>query len=400
MSLILYIRQDLIPDSQIEVQIEKPQTVIGRSAACDIILPDPLCIVSRKHAILLKTADGLFVQDLSSHNGTFLNGLKLEPETPYALALGDQIRFGRFQINCEAKPAPVPEQSTLQQEALKAVSIQGDAMPLKPDAFVLPESNLPAKLALDGLQDLPQLLEEVADLREGSVGKIEWVKPNPMEATRPMEAFKPEVLLKEVLEKEMPTPISSENVSALIAPDAPVEPLEKVTHTGNETSVSLESISALVSSEEVGEVSMEETSVLREALEAPGLVPETLADLGSLLPITTQALEPALPKALPSETPKEPKSLRLSPDEPRPKAALEAFFAPDLAEDSLMQVPASGDLKVLGTALKEVLERMQETYDHSDPFERNIELAIALRDALKTLRDSPVGMGLSMTLRP
>ena len=68
-------------------------TVIGRHSECDICLPADE--VSRKHAKLQVTAEGLFLEDLGSANGSFVNGkrvrqTKLEPDDELKL---DTIRF-------------------------------------------------------------------------------------------------------------------------------------------------------------------------------------------------------------------------------------------------------------------------------------------------------------------
>jgi pSer/pThr/pTyr-binding forkhead associated (FHA) protein len=38
------------------------------------------------------------VLDLSSVNGTFLNGQRLTPEVPYPVRTGDKLRLGNFNI--------------------------------------------------------------------------------------------------------------------------------------------------------------------------------------------------------------------------------------------------------------------------------------------------------------
>jgi hypothetical protein len=53
--------------------------VIGRDQECDIVIPDRQ--VSRYHARLTLNADGVVLEDLSSKNGTFCNGVRMvEPE--------------------------------------------------------------------------------------------------------------------------------------------------------------------------------------------------------------------------------------------------------------------------------------------------------------------------------
>jgi len=50
--------------------------------------------VSRRHAVIEKTETGHVVVDLASSAGTFVNGQKLHPNTPFTLTRGSRISFG------------------------------------------------------------------------------------------------------------------------------------------------------------------------------------------------------------------------------------------------------------------------------------------------------------------
>ncbi len=54
--------------------------------------------VSRVHAVIRRTENGLTVQDLASSNGSWLNGVKLEPHTPARLKSGDRLLLSRILI--------------------------------------------------------------------------------------------------------------------------------------------------------------------------------------------------------------------------------------------------------------------------------------------------------------
>ena len=54
--------------------------IIGRAGDCSISLSDQL--ISRHHAALELSHKGLFITDLSSRNGTKLDGKPLEPNSP------------------------------------------------------------------------------------------------------------------------------------------------------------------------------------------------------------------------------------------------------------------------------------------------------------------------------
>ena len=70
-------------------EIEKDDLSIGRSKDRDIILPDNT--ISRKHARLSKTPDGFLLEDLGSHNGTFVNASRI---TSHILRHNDQVKIG------------------------------------------------------------------------------------------------------------------------------------------------------------------------------------------------------------------------------------------------------------------------------------------------------------------
>jgi Nif-specific regulatory protein len=62
---------------------------IGRDTSNDLVIPD--WAVSRQHCIIKGEANGFWLEDLSSHNGTFVNDV---PATRQQLSHGDQIRIG------------------------------------------------------------------------------------------------------------------------------------------------------------------------------------------------------------------------------------------------------------------------------------------------------------------
>jgi signal transduction histidine kinase/ActR/RegA family two-component response regulator len=65
------------------------RATIGRSFGCEVLIEDDE--VSRRHAVLTRSADGTFViEDLGSSNGTALNGA---PITRASVRMGDKIRL-------------------------------------------------------------------------------------------------------------------------------------------------------------------------------------------------------------------------------------------------------------------------------------------------------------------
>lgn len=76
-----------------ELTLSKLRTSIGRRPSSDIML-DSLA-VSGEHAVLQLSGNEVYVEDLSSTNGTYVNG-KLAKERQ--LQNGDVVEIGRFKL--------------------------------------------------------------------------------------------------------------------------------------------------------------------------------------------------------------------------------------------------------------------------------------------------------------
>ena len=74
---------------------EQPVITIGRSPDCNIRQPDDT--ISRKHCILTRDGEDIFIQDPGSANGTFINGKEIPKNSkPIKLSNGDELKFGKF----------------------------------------------------------------------------------------------------------------------------------------------------------------------------------------------------------------------------------------------------------------------------------------------------------------
>lgn len=72
------------------------QTIsIGRLEECDYIVYDPLNRVSRKHALLIKEGNKLFIQDLGSVNGTFIDGRQIKPNMKVPITFHNKITLSK-----------------------------------------------------------------------------------------------------------------------------------------------------------------------------------------------------------------------------------------------------------------------------------------------------------------
>lgn len=83
--------------------------VIGRGSECDLVLDEPE--MSRKHAMIEVTAAGIYLRDMGSSNGTFVNGVQVRDAVLYS---GDQIAFDRNRFLVEAPGMPTRAEGQVQ----------------------------------------------------------------------------------------------------------------------------------------------------------------------------------------------------------------------------------------------------------------------------------------------
>jgi hypothetical protein len=82
-----------VPSGQ-SFHLDRDVTVLGRDAACDIVLANP--DISKKHARIVRKDGGYYIEDLGSTNGT-----KVEDNDLTAIRLledGDLIQIGDFKL--------------------------------------------------------------------------------------------------------------------------------------------------------------------------------------------------------------------------------------------------------------------------------------------------------------
>jgi hypothetical protein len=81
-----------------DFSLEEDEVIIGRDLqGSDVPVPDKYYLVSRQHARILRQADGLYIEDMGSTNGTFVDGQPVDRRTP--LLHGQQITLGSAEIS-------------------------------------------------------------------------------------------------------------------------------------------------------------------------------------------------------------------------------------------------------------------------------------------------------------
>lgn len=73
--------------------IDHDKSTIGRNPDAEVFLDD--VTVSRNHAMLVRRGDGVYVDDLGSLNGTYVNRRRIES---HKLADGDELQVGKYKL--------------------------------------------------------------------------------------------------------------------------------------------------------------------------------------------------------------------------------------------------------------------------------------------------------------
>lgn len=69
---------------------------LGRSSRNDVVIKDKF--VSKNHLLIREKNQRYYLEDLGSANGTFLNGVKIDPNEPIELQNNDKIGVGFIQF--------------------------------------------------------------------------------------------------------------------------------------------------------------------------------------------------------------------------------------------------------------------------------------------------------------
>jgi pSer/pThr/pTyr-binding forkhead associated (FHA) protein len=81
----------------LSAELSAGAVMIGRGADCQLILDDDY--VSTRHARVVSTPNGIYVEDLGSTNGTYVNGQRIT--APTTITLADTVRIGKTILKLE-----------------------------------------------------------------------------------------------------------------------------------------------------------------------------------------------------------------------------------------------------------------------------------------------------------
>ena len=125
-----------------EVQLTKDRTTLGRRPYNDIVI-DNLAI-SGEHAVLQMTGGQVFLEDLNSTNGTYVNGKASKKQL---LQDGDVVEVGKYKIKF-VNEVPFSEMPTMVESRAEARPPVAAYAPQAPMSMEMPSSLEPLHAAI------------------------------------------------------------------------------------------------------------------------------------------------------------------------------------------------------------------------------------------------------------
>lgn len=138
-----------------EINVDRDM-LVGRHQDADVLLQ--AAEISRRHAALLLKDQALWVQDLNSSNGTFVNDIRIEQEKQ--LHDGDIVQFASFKFSVLAPAQKIMDLPEIEAEPVNTTS--------SPD------------LSDQGMPSLAERATEVEVRRDGMPQNISIPKPAPI----------------------------------------------------------------------------------------------------------------------------------------------------------------------------------------------------------------------------
>ncbi|OTG96595.1 FHA domain-containing protein [Acinetobacter sp. ANC 4654] len=217
-----------------EIDIDRDM-VVGRHQSADIVLQ--AAEISRKHAAFLLKDQALWVQDLNSSNGSFVNDLRIEHET--LLKEGDIVQFASLKFSVLA---PAQQIVAVTMESTEVVS---DPIVTQPE--VIPATEQPSEAVAVSETEAAQV-EDVPKTVAQQMN--EQGMPSLTERDREVQVSRDGMPQQVAIPKPAPIPqgidVQAQPEPQPIAIEQPVSRVEQVKEEQKNASIGLISIIALI----------------------------------------------------------------------------------------------------------------------------------------------------------
>lgn len=144
-----------------EIKIDRDM-LVGRHQDADILLQS--AEISRRHAAFLYKEQALWLQDLNSSNGTFVNDVRIQQETQ--LQDGDIVQFASFKFSLFA-PSPALDVPEIEIEPVNTSAVDVEKTPAQ-------------HMSEQGMPSLTERAAETPVSRDGMPQRVVTPKPAPI----------------------------------------------------------------------------------------------------------------------------------------------------------------------------------------------------------------------------
>ncbi|HOB95475.1 MAG TPA: FHA domain-containing protein [Aquabacterium sp.] len=127
-----------------DVQITKDKTTLGRRPYNDIVIDN--LAVSGEHAVLQMLGNDVFIEDLNSTNGTYINGKAIKKQM---LAHNDTVEIGKYKIKYLVEEGTDYEKTMVVRPGASGVGMS-TGVPHTPYNHTAPMPNMAAALGQQG----------------------------------------------------------------------------------------------------------------------------------------------------------------------------------------------------------------------------------------------------------
>jgi len=139
------------------------EIVIGRETGCQLMLNSPA--ISRKHCEIKHVAEGIWVRDLDSQNGTYVNDVAIA--TPTLMRAGDVLRVGNtaFEVQVSQLKPKTPSKGDSVSESEIAAWLTDHGSSPTSDTAIIPSGLADrAKTPAVPVRRFKSVKEEAADI--------------------------------------------------------------------------------------------------------------------------------------------------------------------------------------------------------------------------------------------
>ena len=140
-----------------EVQITKDKTTLGRRPYNDIVIDN--LAVSGEHAVLQMVGADVFIEDLNSTNGTYINGKAIKKQL---LTHNDTVEIGKYKIKFLVDESSEYEKTMIMRPGSSAASAHGGAPNMPAPTYASTPSNFGG---LPNLQPPPPSVMQPASIK-------------------------------------------------------------------------------------------------------------------------------------------------------------------------------------------------------------------------------------------